>query len=518
MTRRGERGGRGRGGGGRRRGAGRDAARGPRGGPSHAHTHGEERGPRRGPSHAHGEELELRVGALDPESGEALGRAGERLVRVAGALPDERVRVALDARGRARLLAVLEPAAERVVPRCRHAGECGGCAWQHLAYPAQLREKRELVRAALRATLDHELPVQETLGLEPGPAPPGEPPAGADPRAPWGFRDKVHFTLGPGPDGLAIGHYRRGTQDLLPVEECPVHAEAGNRLAFQAAALLRRLRVPGVDPRTLRGLARHLVVRVGEGTGQTLLTLVATAERVPRLKEWVAGLMQGPAPPTGLHLDVHAGASPLLFGARREGRKLHGRARLMEELAGTRWLVSPTAFFQTAARGAALLVREVRARVPAEGPVLDLFAGAGLFSLPLARRGQRVLAVEENPAAVEDGVASRDLNGIPAGTCRFVCARAEELLARLAADQARGAPPFAAAVLDPPRDGCPPGTLEALLQGLRPPRAVYVSCHPPALARDLALAARLGWRARDVQPIDMFPHTPHVETVVTLER
>jgi 23S rRNA (uracil1939-C5)-methyltransferase len=444
------------------------------------------------------------VVALDPDTGEGLARADGARVFVAGALPGERVRAAAERGGRGRLLRVLDPSPERVAPRCRHAGECGGCAWQHLAYPAQLREKRARVAAALRAALGREVAVRDTLGLAPGPPPPGDAPAGADPLAPWGFRDKVHFVLGPGPGGLAVGHYRRGTQALLPLEECPVHAPEGNRLAFRAAELLRR---------TLQGVARHLVVRVGEGTGQALLTLVATRERVERLKEWVAGLREGPCAPDGLHLDVHAGASPYLFG--REGRKLFGRARLMEELLGTRWLVSPTAFFQTSARGAALLVREVLARVPADGPVLDLFAGAGLFALPLARRGQRVLAVEENAAAVADGVASRELNQLAAASCRFVSARVEELLPRLVAEQAAGAPRFAAVVLDPPRDGCPPGTLEAVRRlGAVP--LVYVSCHPEALARDVALAARLGWEARDVQPIDMFPHTPHVETVVTL--
>lgn len=470
-----------------------------------------------------GPTLDLRVSALDPDTGEGLCQAGGqhgsgdegRALRVAGALPGERVRVEPARGGTGRLLAVLEPAPERVVPRCRHAAECGGCAWQHLSYPAQLRWKQERVAGALRAALGREVPVRPTRGLEPGPAPDSHAPPGADPSAPWGFRDKVHFVLGPERHGrgggLALGHYRRGTQDLLPVTECPVHAPAGNALAFAGAELLRRLRVPGADPRTLQGLARHLVVRVGEGSGQALVTLVATRERVERLKEWVAGLRALPIPPDGIHLDVHASPGPYLFG--REGRKLFGRARLMEELHGTRYLVSPTAFFQTSSRGAALLIEEVLGRVPTAGPVLDLFAGAGLFALPLARRGQPVLAVEENRAAVQDGVASRELNQIPPERCRFLSGRVEQLLPRLFAEEG----PCVAAVLDPPRDGCPPGTLE-LLSRLGLPRLVYVSCHPDALARDVALAARLGWSPQDVQPIDMFPHTPHVETVVTLRR
>jgi 23S rRNA (uracil1939-C5)-methyltransferase len=144
--------------------------------------------------------------------------------------------------------------------------------------------------------------------------------------------------------------------------------------------------------------------------------------------------------------------------------------------------------------------------------VLDLYAGVGLFALPLAKRGDRVTAVEENRAAIEDGIASLRLNRIDQKTCRFVARRVE---AALQSVQQRDA---VHAVLDPPREGCARGVIDELFGRLRPARVAYVSCNPEALARDLARIVPHGYRAEPLQPVDMFPHTAHVETIAILTR
>jgi tRNA/tmRNA/rRNA uracil-C5-methylase (TrmA/RlmC/RlmD family) len=184
---------------------------------------------------------------------------------------------------------------------------------------------------------------------------------------------------------------------------------------------------------------------------------------------------------------------------------------LREEVAGSSHLMSPTAFFQTNVAAAELLVSLVLGAMPPEpAEVLDLYAGAGLFSIPLARAGHRVTAVESNRQAVGDGIASLGLNGLSAAQCRFVAARSEDALTPgTRAD---------VAVLDPPREGCTPAVIARLFGEVRPTRAVYVSCDPSALARDLAGAASHGYRVVSLTPVDMFPHTPHIETVAVLER
>jgi 23S rRNA (uracil1939-C5)-methyltransferase len=201
--------------------------------------------------------------------------------------------------------------------------------------------------------------------------------------------------------------------------------------------------------------------------------------------------------------------------------------RMREEVAGVSFVISPTAFFQTNVHAAETLVGLVLAAVPERARILDLYAGAGLFALPLARAGHEVVAVEENRAAVADGEASRRFNRIPDERCRFVARRVEQAVT------APARPPgvrrdrrnpgaaqheFDAVVLDPPREGCSETVIDGVFGGLMPPGVVYISCNPEALARDLAAASDHGYRIRSLQPVDMFPHTAHVETVAVLTR
>ena len=206
----------------------------------------------------------------------------------------------------------------------------------------------------------------------------------------------------------------------------------------------------------------------------------------------------------GLHLNVHQRDDGMIFGAAT--RKLRGIDRLREDVAGVSFLISPTAFFQTNVAAAELLVRLVLEAVPADVPVLDLYAGAGLFALTLAKRGHTVTAVEESREAVADGQASQRLNHIPEGRCRWIAAPVEASVKKLRA--------AGAVILDPPREGCAPGVLDRVFGERAPLMAVYVSCNPETLGRDLRAVVQHGYRVESVQPVDMFPHTPHIETVV----
>jgi 23S rRNA (uracil1939-C5)-methyltransferase len=188
---------------------------------------------------------------------------------------------------------------------------------------------------------------------------------------------------------------------------------------------------------------------------------------------------------------------------------------LREDVGGASFLISPTSFFQTNVRAAEILVKEVLTAIPGGGAVLDLYAGTGLFALPLALRGDTVVAIEENRAAVADGEASLHLTRVPDGGCRFIAKRVEMALASRGGVASRD---FNAVVLDPPREGCAPWVIDSVLGEGGPERAVYVSCDPESLARDLARITKRGYAIASMQPVDMFPHTPHIETVVVLDR
>jgi 23S rRNA (uracil1939-C5)-methyltransferase len=476
---------------------------------------------------ARGDVHQVDILRLDVE-GDGLAEIGGRPVRVPFVLPGERVEVRLPSRPRdeAELVRVLVPSPHRVAAPCRHFGPCGGCAWQHIAYPEQLRLKQAQVQRLLAASLGRAAPdVLPTLATPPDDA--GSSAAAGEPReeteapAPWHYRDKVHFVFGPGSRGrsLEMGHYRRGSRSVVPVVECPVHAEVGNRVAFELRDALLHARVPGVPGDAAEGIARHAIVRVAEEGRQWLATLVVTENAKP-LRGVTARFLRAaeraaPASTTGFFLNVHDRPGPYLFG--RETRHLAGARAVRERIAGITYHISPTSFFQTNVRAARLLVGEVLDAL-ADGSyrrVLDLYAGVGLFALPLARAGRIVTAVEENREASAAAAASARENQVGEASFRVLASAIEAVMGRLTPHAPADA--WDAVVLDPPRVGCPPVVLDWLCRGLRPRRIVYVSCNPEALAADLRQAGGAGYRIRQVRPVDMFPHTAHIESVAVLD-
>jgi 23S rRNA (uracil1939-C5)-methyltransferase len=439
---------------------------------------------------------------------------GRRTYAVPFTIPGERVRVQPSAKPRpdgvlhARLIEVVRASPHRTAPACRHFGPgplsgvepCGGCAWQHIAYPEQLRLKTALVTRLVRAAVSGAPAANAMMASTP-----------LD--APWGYRHKVHFVFGNSPErggaSLVMGHYARGSRRVVGVGECPVHAPDGNARAFALRDACVRAGVVAAEPAGRRGGAlKSIAVRVARRTKERMMTVVVADDGDRALRGATRRALDAAGTDTALHLNVHPRHNAFIFGD--VTRRISGPERLRDEVAGVSFLISPTAFFQTNLDAAEVLVALVRRALPEGVPVLDLYAGAGLFALPLARAGHEVVAVEENAAAVADGEASRAVNRIPPAQCRWVAATVETALGRLGA--------FDTVVLDPPREGCSAVVSQRLFGERRPSLAVYVSCNPETLARDLAVATGHGYGIELLQPVDMFPHTPHVETVAVLKR
>jgi 23S rRNA (uracil1939-C5)-methyltransferase len=438
-------------------------------------------------------------------SGAAVATVGGERLLVPGGIPGERVRVKrLRPAGRSVLCEIVEveeASPNRVRPRCRHAGACGGCAWQHIAYPEQLRRKAAVLDVLLRRSMGDKAPrVLPTIGLS----------TGTD-GMPWRFRQKAAFVFGAAPDGsLAMGHFARGTHEVVAVAECPVHSERANRIAFALRDALRAASVPASGP-TASGLARHVVVRTTKDESEAVAMLVATRDDAA-LRAPLDALASGADKPEGLVLNLHDRPGPYLVG--RESRRVAGTGHVKEQALGPSFLVSPSSFFQTNVAAAATLVRLVVEALPGESGrrVLDLYSGSGLFALPLAARGHRVTAVEESRKSVKDAELNRRQNRVPEERLELVCAPVEKAVPRFAP----GA--FDAVILDPPREGSPPEVIRGVFERLKPARGILVSCDPEALSRELPLAVAAGYRVLRVQPVDMFPHTPHIEAVAVLER
>jgi 23S rRNA (uracil1939-C5)-methyltransferase len=436
-------------------------------------------------------------------NGDGVARIGRAPFLVPFTIPGERVRIRPHVTGAgaasATLVEILRASPHRVEPVCRHFGPraeagrtCGGCSWQHIAYPEQLRLKADLVTRLVRAKVPSAPAARAML-------------AATALDDPWHFRNKVHFVVERARSGpLTMGHYARFSRRVVPVRECPVHDERGNAVAFAL-----RDACLWADTREVKSIA----VRTGHSRAETMATLVVASERDKRVRQASKRALAGSAAPTSLHVNVHPRGDAFIFG--KDTRHITGPERLREDVGGASFLISPTSFFQTNVRAAEILVKEVLAAIPRGGAVLDLYSGTGLFALPLALRGDTVVAIEENRAAVADGEASLRLTRVPDGRCRFIAKRVEMVLASSGRVASRE---FDAVVLDPPRDGCAPWIIDGVLGEGGPARAVYVSCDPESLARDLARITKRGYTIESMQPVDMFPHTPHIETVVVLTR
>lgn len=377
---------------------------------------------------------------------------------------------------------------------CKHFGVCGGCSLPGVPYGEQLLRKQA------RLT--------ELVGL---PVPPLIPSPRED-----RFRSKSAFVFGPEGQGrgLVMGHYARGSKQIVRIDECPVHSDRGNRIAFALRDRLIRARIYGVGAQR-NGLVRHIIVRTTADDRQAVAMLVVTRND-KALRTPIRSLLASADRPDGFFINIHDKPSPYMVGP--ETIRIDGHSHVRETIGATSYLVSPTAFFQTnvsAARELLKLVIEgVMDKPKGLSPpaVLDLYSGSGLFALPIAQAGARVTAVEENRVGVKDAEANIRLNRIAAGQVRLVCSRVEDALPRLAADR------WDAVVLDPPRPGCPPAVLGAVFETIAPPRAVYVSCNPEALAQDLPVILKAGYQVANLQAVDMFPHTDHIETVAVFTR
>jgi 23S rRNA (uracil1939-C5)-methyltransferase len=437
-------------------------------------------------------------------SGESYAESKGETIYVDGAIPGEKVRVRIMDRGddgvaKAELVEVLEPSPHRVQPACPHAASCGGCSSQHVAYEEQLRQKTRLLDGLLEDTFGPGKPkVAPMIGM----------PVDAS-GVPRHFRQKAAFSFTEDDRGrLQIGHFARGTNTVVPVTECLVHSERANRVAFAIKDAMAANRVPVATERG--GLLRHVVVRVTADEREAVAVVVATEEHraldAP-LRQLVASRLK----PEGLLLNLHDQASPYLFGPHTT--RIDGLGHVKETALGPSFLSSPTGFFQTNIHGAAHLVRLVMAAIGTGKPlkVLDLYSGSGLFALPLALAKHHVTAVEESRKASREAGKNAQLSGVPESNLRLMPSKVEEAIDHLARQE------WDAAVIDPPRSGCPDEVMRTLTRKIAPPKLVIVSCNPEALMDEMRLATDAGYRATLVQPVDMFPHTPHIETVVVLE-
>lgn len=378
---------------------------------------------------------------------------------------------------------------------CAAFGRCGGCAWRHVSYEAELRYKWRQVADALARI--------GGLALEPCPI------VGAE--TPERYRNKAQYPVAPGEQGLRAGFYALRSHRVVEQRDCRLQPAVFRDILEAVLRWADKAGVPAYEEETRRGLLRHVYIRQAKATGEILVCLVCTSGKLPDAQALVDGLRAAAPGLVGVTVNLNREDTNVILG--KDGFTLWGRDTIVDELCGLRFRLSPRSFYQVNRRQAERLygLAAQAAGLTGRETVLDLYCGTGTIGLSMASRAAQVIGVEVVEPAVEDARLNAQANGIT--NARFLCADAGQAAQQLRDEGVRPD----VVVLDPPRKGCSESVIDTVAE-LAPGRVVYVSCDPATLARDLQRFAPLGYRTASVIPVDMFPRTAHVECVALLER
>src|SRR5262245_12300046 len=433
--------------------------------------------------------------------GEGVARAGGYVVFVPGCVPGDRADVRLTQVrprfGRGPVERLHHDSRLRTDPPGPYFGRGGGCRLQHVRYDAQLEFKqRQVVECLTRLGRLGDVPVSPILGA---------------PEV-YGYRNKMEFTFAEADGRPIVGLHEAERYDaILDVERCLLQSDGMNAVLAEVRTFVRERRWSVYRQETEEGWLRFLMLREGRRTGEGIVNLVTASPDVATARA-LADRLQARCPHvTSVVLNVNPKKAAVAVGV--EEHPIAGNETIRERLGGLTFAISANSFFQTNTRQAERLFGIVAAYAALTGQetVLDLYAGTGAISLLLARQARAVYGIDLVPAAIEDAARNARENGI--SNCTFLPGEVRHVLPELLARGVRAD----VVVADPPRAGFHPKALRSVAQlGAR--RIVYVSCNPATLARDLTTLCEAGYRLAAVQPVDMFPHTPHIEVVVRLER
>lgn len=446
-----------------------------------------------------GEQVSLAIDDLNHD-GDGVGRTDDGFVLfVPEALPGDRVTAELQSRkksfGRARLIRVDTASAARTEAPCAVATSCGGCRLQHAVYHAQLKWKEERVREALRRVGGVEgVPVFPTVGMD----------------NPFHYRNKAQYPVRQNPRGeIVTGFYRRGSHEVIPFDDCLIQHPLIPKVVNTARRLMSELGMSIYNEQTHDGDVRHIVVRVSFSRNSAMAVLVTKARQGTGVSHWVAGMQRAIPELVSIAHNVNPAKTNAILGA--DTRILWGDEVLVESIGGVEYEVSPTSFFQVNSIQTKVLYDTIREYADLNGgeTVWDVYCGAGTIGIYLAQTPIDLRGVDRTAAAIGDARQNARRNRCEAAV--YETGSAEKVLP----EWVKRGGEADVCLLDPPRSGCDQRALRAVLDA-HPTKIVYVSCNPSTLGRDLAVLQNGGYRARHVLPVDMFPHTPHVESVTLL--
>ena len=445
--------------------------------------------------------LEVTITDLN-SSGEGVGRIDGKVIFVPDAVTGDRALVRVtrvkSKYVEGKLQQLLTASSDRIRPRCIVADKCGGCQWQHINWEYQLVTKQQQVTQSLQRIGGlSKIAVQPTLHT-------------ADDLH---YRNKATYPLGVSATGnVQAGYYRKNSHKIVNLNQCPVQ---DSRLNLLLKEIKQDIQQQGwsiyseTNSNNNQPQIRHLSLRIGHHTGEILVTLVATDYKIPGITEQAKIWIDRYPNLVGVCLNINPDRTNIIFG--NKTHTIVGKPYLKEMFGGLEFTILSDTFFQINTAAAELLLDKIIQILNLQGHeiLIDAYCGIGTFTLPLAKKVKQAIGIEVHPASIVQAKQNAEINQIT--NVEFYTDKVEKYLQKLnlVAD---------IVLLDPPRKGCDRQVIETLLK-LKPSKIVYVSCKPTTLARDLKLLCSAGiYQPQLIQPIDFFPQTSHVESLVLLEK
>jgi len=432
--------------------------------------------------------------------GQGVGRIEGQVVFVDGALEDEKVEVKIIKLNKtyavAKLIEVLQPSPHRVQPFCSAYKRCGGCNLQHMDYKAQLEFKTKLVRENLeRLGGLKDLPVLNTIGMH----------------QPFNYRNKAQYPVATINGNVITGFYAARSHDVIHSEECRIQDVESDRVREIVRQFIAEKSLSCYDENSGKGLVRHILTRVGFKTGEIMVVIVINGSTLPAADELVKRLIEAIPEIKSIFLNINTENTNIILGKKNIG--LFGSETITDTIGSYSFVISPHSFFQVNPVQTDVLYTKALeyAALTGNETVFDLYCGIGTISLFLSAKAGKVYGVEVVEEAIADARRNAERNGVV--NAEFITGEAEKAVLELYSRGIRAD----VVVLDPPRKGCEESLLQ-LLAEMQPKRIVYVSCNPATLARDLKYLDGHGYKAVEVQPVDMFPWTGHVESIILMTK
>ncbi|MFC0273187.1 23S rRNA (uracil(1939)-C(5))-methyltransferase RlmD [Metabacillus herbersteinensis] len=395
-----------------------------------------------------------------------------------------------------RLIELHEESKDRTNAPCPIYKQCGGCQLQHLSYQGQLDFKQKQVREVLAriGKLDMErVKVHPTLGMN----------------DPWNYRNKAQVPVGEREGGLVAGFYQQRSHEIIDMEKCLIQQSENDNIVQAAKEICQKYGVKAYNEPKHNGWLRHIMVRYGIITKEVMIVFVTKTDDFPHKSSIIAELTEKFPTIKSVVQNINPKRTNVIFGD--QTKVLWGEEYIYDYIGDIKFAISARSFYQVNPEQTKVLYNKALeyADLTGEESVIDAYCGIGTISLFLAQKAKRVFGVEIVPEAIEDAKRNAELNGI--ANAKFAVGEAEVVIPKWYQEGNKAD----VIVVDPPRKGCDESLLKTILK-MKPMRVVYVSCNPATLARDLQVLEQGGYTTVEVQPVDMFPHTVHVEAVVKI--